>query len=98
MLDRDLAGNAKKMGDYFMKKLASELPHVKEVRGMGLLVGVEFDDSISGVEVKHECLHRHLLITAIGAHMIRMIPPLIITEEDCDKAVSIIKESVEALL
>ena len=98
LLDRDLAGNAKKIGDYFMKKLEAELPHVKEVRGMGLLVGVEFDDTISGVEVKHECLHRHLLITAIGAHMIRMIPPLIITEEDCDKAVSIIKESVEALL
>ena len=79
-----------------MKKL-SALPHVKEVRGQGLLVGVEFDDTISGVDVKHECLHRHLLITAIGAHTIRMIPPLIITEADCDKAFEIIKESVEAL-
>jgi acetylornithine/N-succinyldiaminopimelate aminotransferase len=47
--------------------------------------------------VKHECLHRHLLLTAIGDHTIRMIPSLIITEEDCDKAVSIIRESVEAL-
>ena len=93
LLDRDLAGNAAKMGKYFMKKLA-DLPHVKEVRGQGLLVGVEFDDEISGVEVKHECLHRHLLITAIGKHIIRMIPPLIITEEDCDKAFEIIKESV----
>ena len=84
------------MGAYFMEKLKN-LPHVKEVRGQGLLVGVEFDDTISGVEVKHECIHRHLLITAIGAHIIRMIPPLIITEEDCDKAVDIIRESVEVL-
>ena len=61
------------------------------------LVGVEFDDTISGVDVKHECLHRHLLITAIGAHIIRMIPPLIINKEDCDKAVAIIREAVEAL-
>lgn len=61
------------------------------------MVGVEFDDSISGVEVKHGCLDRHLLITAIGAHTIRMIPPLIITEEDCDKAYEIIKETVESL-
>ena len=96
LLDRDLAGNAAKMGAYFMEQLKT-LPHVKEVRGQGLLVGVEFDDTISGVDVKHECLHRHLLITAIGAHIIRMIPPLIITEEDCDKAVAIIKEAVEAL-
>ena len=96
LLDRDLAGNAAKIGAYFMEQLKT-LPHVKEVRGQGLLVGVEFDATISGVDVKHECLHRHLLITAIGAHIIRMIPPLIITEEDCDKAVAIIREAVEAL-
>lgn len=96
LLDNDLAGNAKKMGAYFMEKLKG-LPHVKDVRGQGLLVGVEFDDSISGVEVKHGCLERHLLITAIGAHIIRMIPPLIVTEEDCDKAYEIIKDAVCAL-
>lgn len=44
LLDRDLAGNAKKMGDYFSEKLA-KMPHVKEVRHQGLLVGVEFDDA-----------------------------------------------------
>ena len=96
LLDRDLAGNAAKIGTYFMEQLKT-LPHVKEVRGQGLLVGVEFDDTISGVDVKHECLHRHLLITAIGAHIICMIPPLIINKEDCDKAVAIIREAVEAL-
>ena len=96
LLDRDLAGNAAKIGKYFMDKLRT-LPHVKEVRGQGLLVGVEFDDSINAVDVKHECLHRHLLLTAIGSHVIRMVPPLIITEEDCDTALDIIKSSVEAL-
>lgn len=96
LIDRDLAGNAEKMGKYFMEQLTA-LPHVKEVRGQGLLIGAEFDESISAVEVKHECLHRHLLITAIGTDIIRMIPPLIITEEDCDKAAAIIKESIEAL-
>ncbi len=96
MLDRKLAKNAREMGTYFAERL-KKLPHVKEVRGQGLLVGVEFDDSINGVDVKHECLHRHLLLTAIGEHIIRMVPPLIITEADCDKACDIIKESIEAL-
>ena len=96
MLDRKLAKNAREMGTYFAEKL-KKLPRVKEVRGQGLLVGVEFDDSINGVDVKHECLHRHLLLTAIGEHIIRMVPPLIITEADCDKACDIIKESIEAL-
>ncbi|MGN0600801.1 MAG: aspartate aminotransferase family protein [Oscillospiraceae bacterium] len=92
MLDKDLAGNAKKMGEYFMKKL-SALPHVKEVRGQGLLVGVEFED-IDSVAVKHACFDRKLLVTAIGSRVIRMVPPLIITESDCDKAYEIIREAV----
>ncbi len=90
LLDRDLAGNAKKVGGYFMDKLKT-LPHVKEVRGQGLLVGVEFDDSVKGIEVKHGCFDNKLLITAIGSHMIRMVPPLIATTQDCDKAFDIIK-------
>lgn len=93
MMDKDLAANAKKMGAYFMDKLKT-LPHVKEVRGQGLLVGVEFED-LNGVDVKHACFDKKLLITAIGSNIIRMIPPLIITEADCDKAYEIIKAAVE---
>ena len=96
LIDRDLAGNAKKVGDYFAAKLET-LPHVKEVRHQGLLVGVEFDDSINGIDVKHGCFDKKLLITAIGSHIIRMIPPLIVSEEECDKAFEIIKEVVEDL-
>ena len=95
LLDRDLAGNAARVGAYFMDQLRT-LPHVKEVRGQGLLIGVEFDDAVSGTAVKHECLERHLLITAIGGHIIRMIPPLTITEADCDTAFEIIRASVAA--
>ena len=96
LLDRNLAQNAKEMGEYFMEQLRT-LPHIKEVRGQGLLVGVEFEDTISGVDVKHKCFDKKLLITAIGAHIIRMVPPLIVTKEDCDKAVAIIREAVEEL-
>ena len=95
LLDRDLAGNAARVGAYFMDQLHT-LPHVKEVRGQGLLIGAEFDDAVSAADVKHECLKRHLLITAIGGHIIRMIPPLTITEADCDTAFEIIRASVAA--
>ncbi|MDO4168589.1 MAG: acetylornithine/succinylornithine family transaminase [Lachnospiraceae bacterium] len=96
LLERDLAGNAKEMGAYFMEQLAT-LPHIKEVRGQGLLVGVEFKDGINGVGVKHKCFDKKLLITAIGSDVIRMVPPLILTKEDVDKAVAIIKESIEEI-
>ncbi len=93
LLDKDMAGNAKKMGEYFMK-LLKKLPHIKEVRGQGLLVGVEFEKGIGSVEVKHACFDRKLLITAIGENIIRMIPPLIVTENDCKKAFAIIENAV----
>ncbi|MEL7659088.1 MAG: aspartate aminotransferase family protein, partial [Bacillota bacterium] len=44
---------------------------------------------------KHGCLDRNLLVTAIGTTIIRTIPPLIATKEDCDSAMEILKASVE---
>ena len=96
LLVRDCAENAGIMGDYFCSLLET-LPHVREVRHQGLLVGVEFDGAVNGTDVKHGCFHRKLLITAIGSSIIRMVPPLIITKEDCDKAFKIIRETVETL-
>jgi acetylornithine/N-succinyldiaminopimelate aminotransferase len=95
MIERKLGDNAAKVGAYFMDKLR-KLPHVTEVRGEGLLVGVVFDIP-KALDIKHGCLDRKLLVTAIGANVVRMVPPLIATKEDCDKAAEIIKQAVEAL-
>jgi acetylornithine/N-succinyldiaminopimelate aminotransferase len=94
ILDRDLASNAAVVGRYLMERLAG-LPLVKEVRGQGLLVGVEFQKPI-GKAVKHGCLERRLLTTLIGDRTIRLIPPLIATRDDCDQAVTILAEAVKA--
>lgn len=93
IIEKDLSGNALKMGEYFMNKLR-DLPYVKEVRGQGLLVGVEFDGSINAKDVKHGCFDRKLLITAIGNNVIRMVPPLILEKEHCDRAYEIIKNTI----
>jgi acetylornithine/N-succinyldiaminopimelate aminotransferase len=95
LLDNDLAKNASEMGTYFMEIL-KKLPNVKEVRGEGMLVAVEFND-VPGVKVKEACFERKLLITAIGSNTIRMVPPLILTREHCDEACQIIGEAVEAV-
>lgn len=96
LFDRNLAKNAQEMSTYFMNKLKT-LPHVKDVRGMGLLIVVEFDETISGVDVKHGYFDRKFLITAIGSNIIRMVPPLILSKDDCDKAFEIIKDTVNSL-
>jgi acetylornithine/N-succinyldiaminopimelate aminotransferase len=94
ILDKKLPENAKKVGDYFAGKLKT-LPHVKDVRHMGLLTGIEFDFPKAG-DIKNGCIERKLLVTAIGTSIIRTVPPLIATKEDCDKACAILKEAVEA--
>lgn len=95
IIDRKLPEHAKKMGAYFMDRL-KELPGVKEVRGRGLLVGVEFEEPIA-FDVKHGCFDHKLLITAVSKNIIRIVPPLIVTEADCDKAVDILKAVVNEL-
>lgn len=92
ILDKDLSRNAREMGEY-MKKQLSKLPHVKEARGRGLLVGCEYDIPIA-VDVKHGCLDRMALITAIGDSVNRMIPPLIVTKKQIDELMIIMRDSI----
>ncbi len=93
LLDNGLATSAKKMGDYLTQKLLA-LPHVKEVRGKGLLIGVVLDRHV-GLEVKHGCADRHMLVTAIGTSVVRLTPPLIVSREECDQACDILRDAIE---
>lgn len=93
LLNNHLAENSEKVGSYFMEKLRT-ISHVKEVRGKGLMIGIEFDAPL-GKNIKHNCFDKKLLVTLIGNSIIRVLPPLIATKEDCDKAYKILKESVE---
>lgn len=95
LLDRKLAENATEVGEYFKSKLKT-LPNVVDVRGKGLLVGVEFEN-VNSVAIKHACFDRKLMVTAIGSNIVRMVPPLIATKEDCDNAYEILKAAVESL-
>jgi acetylornithine/N-succinyldiaminopimelate aminotransferase len=97
LLERNLAGNATLLGEYLMARLR-ELPCVKEVRGLGLMIGIEFEDSVRAIDIKHGCFERKLLVTAIGSHIIRLVPPLILTQEQCDKACEILLDTLNSLV
>lgn len=93
LIEKDMAKNAEEVGSYFMEQLKT-LPHVKEVRGLGLLVGLELDN-VDAVSVKVKAMEHKLLVTATSNRIIRMVPPLVISKDDCDKAVAILKTSIE---
>jgi len=79
----DLITNAKTLGDYFNQK-AKEIPEVKQVKGRGLMLGLEFDFEIA--EMRKKLIYEHRIFTggAKDKHVLRVLPALNITKEDLD--------------
>jgi ornithine--oxo-acid transaminase len=68
-------------------------PHVKEVRGKGLLIGVELHAQAGGARRFCEALRKHgVLAKETHTHTIRFAPPLIITREEIDWAVERVQD------
>jgi len=92
ILKEDLVGNAEKMGHYFkerLEELKGKYSIVKEVRGKGLMIGVEFNAEIA-VEVKNRCFENGYLVGSVGKNILRMLPPLIINKDDIDGMICVL--------
>jgi ornithine--oxo-acid transaminase len=88
IIDENLVENAARMGAYFTSKLKEiDSPYVKEVRGKGLLIGVEIKRE-SGVARKYTEQLMNLGILAKETHeqVVRFAPPLVIKSEEIDWA------------
>jgi ornithine--oxo-acid transaminase len=94
--DEGLIDNAHEMGEYLMGRIERiESPHIKEVRGRGLLIGVELHESAGGARRFCEALmERGLLCKETHHSVIRFAPPLTITRDDIDWAM----EHIETVL
>ena len=71
-----------------------------DVRGPGLMLGVEFDKSLSGFagQVSKECEAQGLLALTAGVHeACRLIPPLIVNDEDLDEGLAIFADAVKTI-
>lgn len=94
----NLLDNAKNMGEYLRKKLEGlkkKFSFIKEVRGAGLMLGVEM--SVDGKKIFNECAKRGLLINCTQGNILRLAPPLIVKRSDINKAVKIISDSMAAV-
>ncbi len=92
VLDNDVVGNARKVGQYLadgLKALKGKYGFITEVRGRGLLLAMEFDGEIAQ-DVVMNCLENGLLVNRLKPGAIRMIPPLVITNKDVDEALGIL--------
>jgi acetylornithine/N-succinyldiaminopimelate aminotransferase len=100
VIDNDIPGNVKKVGQYLMEGLEGlkkKYPFIKEVRGRGFLVAIEFDDDIAQ-DVLLACLEKGLLVNKLKPQAIRLIPPLIIGNKEVDQAIGIIDEVLSGIV
>ena len=94
LVEEGMIENSARMGEYLMHRLRTlESPHIKEVRGKGLLVGLELHKEAGGA--RHFCealMKRGMLCKETHQHVIRIAPPLIIQKDEVDWAVRQIEE------
>ncbi len=80
MKEENLVANAEKVGKYLMDEL-QKFPGIKEVRGRGLMIGIEFEESIK--EIRSKLLFEEKVFTGVaGMHTIRLLPPLCLTMDE----------------
>jgi 4-aminobutyrate aminotransferase len=109
--DEDLVANARERGSQFLaglRRLAASRPSIGDVRGLGLMLALEFikpgeaDGRFPNPELSKrviaEALDRRLIVLSAGsyANVVRIIPPLVTTADEVDQALEILGESLDA--
>lgn len=86
----DLIGNALRVGEYLKSHIPAS-PRIKDVRGRGLMIGIEFGEDVA--PIRRELLYgKHIFTGVSGSNMIRLLPPLCLTEGEAGIFVDALKE------
>lgn len=89
LAEDDLPAQAGKMGTYLLDRLQAELaghPAVREVRGLGLMIGIECTQPVAGLIAKLQ--EQGLLVIPAGPNVIRLLPALTLTQEDAEEGIA----------
>lgn len=92
IIENKIPENAHRMGNYLIGKLNAlkvKYLFIKDVRGCGLLIAVEFDRDIAEA-IMLSCLEKGLVINFLKPNLLRLIPPLIITQAEIDEGIGIL--------
>jgi acetylornithine aminotransferase len=92
--NENLVENARKVGEYLITEL-KKFPQIKEVRGEGLMIGMEFDYPVK--ELRSRLIHEQRVFTgASGTNVVRLLPPLVLTMEQAADFITRFKKALEA--
>ncbi len=100
IIDNDIAGKAKTVGQYLingLEEMKQKFQLITDVRGRGLLVAMEFGSDIAQSLVM-ACLARGLLVNRLKPNALRLMPPLIIGTEEVDEALGILDSALSSVI
>lgn len=95
-----LLDNAKKIGNHMIRRLRemkNRYPIINDVRGLGLMIGVEFSKEIYKDLIPKIAFKKGLLVLGCGRKGIRIVPPLTITRDEADKGLDILEDIIKHL-
>ena len=99
LINGGILQNVNSVGNYLkteLLKLKEICPIIKDVRGKGLMAGIEL--TVPAKEIMIKAADKGLLLIGAGEKVIRFVPPLIISKNDIDKMISILKSCIESFL
>lgn len=96
--EQDLAKRAAILGDRMQTAFSARLggsKRVKEIRGKGLMIGIELDEPCP--QLPQQALEKGLLINVTNENVVRLLPPLIISDEEADQIVDVVSGLIESI-
>lgn len=85
--------NVTEKGDYIRNTIkAWNFPFVKDVRGKGLMIGIQIESTIKPFDIEVKCLEEGLCTTTAGNDVVRFLPPLTISKKEIDEGLEILKK------
>lgn len=94
--NEDMLNEIKEKGEYLMQLLKDiNSPLIKDIRGKGLMIGVEVATTPS--EIQKKALEKGLLVLTAGKNVIRLLPPLIISKEEIKEGIKILQETIVSM-
>ena len=96
LIDGGVIASVKEKSQYFLnklKELKNKYDYIKEIRGMGLLLGIKIKENPS--VFINKCIEKGLLLITAGADVVRFLPALNVSKEDIDSAISIMEAVIK---
>ena len=97
LIEGGLMDNAREVGGVLLeglRRIQDRRPAIRDVRGLGLMIGIQFADHDAMVAIEHAAFRRGLLVLGCGDDVIRMSPPLVLRRDQAETALQIFEEAV----